>query len=806
MKKLSFLFALLCASVMAFAYTSAPDTWIGTTDATYASQFKWYTIDGVATPNDVVNIQKPGFASEIGIYVTFADAGFNAVYYNDVLKANNTHYKQDGAGIVFFLSALTEKTTQIILKNGETVRFGLTIYNDKGAEPIESEYCGYEGDETKSGDTYVTLTWETLANGNVEITMGTGTGATSCAFRNGGFEGGIDAFVVSTDDFETTTAASEYFTAEKVYSGNVFTLVKIADVPAGAKIKHVGGGSVNAFSWTVNGASAWGWPDFIYTYGGVCASSVFTDIKLSASATIAKVGDAVTLNVKAVDQNGLPMENIDIELSVSPEDAGAIVDDVFTFAKVCNATITATSGTISNEIILHGVPSDNLALNKTCKGGYYDNNPEEADTKVNDGNASTAWVTYANQPASVEWWYVDLGTKYNIAAINLIWAQNYSNNYILQVRDEAPEETDESNDEAWETIATVTTAEANSETFSSVVGAGRYLRFHSLSRPVNHECIRLRELQVYGTEWVDEGDTEKPVMESATLESKTWNSAVIAVEATDNKAVAKFHVVNADPAIDVKLIATDGKITVTGLTPATEYNFTITALDAALNESENNKSVEVTTDGHLFAPDAAATAPTVAAAQVKAIYSPTYEANCIFAEWGSGTTYTQDTYGKKFVMANGGYFGMEGFNFDCTDMEKLHYDIWIDIDATLRIVPILRHLVWNVEKQQDEYTNYTEYGETVNLVGQQWNSIDLVLADGNLASYTDWTETYQVKIDNAANLTIWVGNAYFYTTKSDPTAIDNTVEAVKAVKMIENGQLIIIKNGIRYNVAGQIVK
>ena len=34
------------------------------------------------------------------------------------------------------------------------------------------------------------------------------------------------------------------------------------------------------------------------------------------------------------------------------------------------------------------------------------------------------------------------------------------------------------------------------------------------------------------------------------------------------------------------------------------------------------------------------------------------------------------------------------------------------------------------------------------------------------------------------------------------TAIDNTVESVKAVKMFENGQLVIIKNGVKYNAQG----
>lgn len=47
---------------------------------------------------------------------------------------------------------------------------------------------------------------------------------------------------------------------------------------------------------------------------------------------------------------------------------------------------------------------------------------------------------------------------------------------------------------------------------------------------------------------------------------------------------------------------------------------------------------------------------------------------------------------------------------------------------------------------------------------------------------------------------------YFKDGAETPTAIDNVNADVKVRKVFENGQLIIIKNGIRYNVAGQVVK
>lgn len=48
---------------------------------------------------------------------------------------------------------------------------------------------------------------------------------------------------------------------------------------------------------------------------------------------------------------------------------------------------------------------------------------------------------------------------------------------------------------------------------------------------------------------------------------------------------------------------------------------------------------------------------------------------------------------------------------------------------------------------------------------------------------------------------------YFISaTEHTTTAIDNTVVSEKAIKMFENGQLIIIKNGVKYNAQGAVVR
>ena len=785
MKKLSFLFALLCASLMAFA--TAEDTWLEG-NATYANQFKWFAIDGVTAPMEVVNIQ-----SKDGFDVIFVNVG-QADFDRETGIIGCEAITDAGAGVWIKISSLTKKNNEIYFKNaGGDVLRGLIIYNDKGAEDLASEYCG---EIFQAGtNTEAAFTWETNAEGSVVITISETLGGADDAtyFRANGIN--ADKFTIGVDHDPITT----YFTHPGNIAGQstlTLTLTDPSNAPAiGTKIYVTS--QIIEYATSKDG-NAWPTLTFEYTYGSKCLIvPELTKIDLTAASPFAKVGEGVAITAKAKDQMNKTMD-VEINFTVTPADAGSLVEGVFTPAKKGTATITATSGLVSASIEIYALTDNtNLALNKDCEGGYYDNNPAEGFGKANDGDVSTAWVTYADQDVSKEWWYVDLGAKYTIEGIDVVWGEPSSTQYILQVRDDAPGDEDKADDDAWETISTQTGVSVNSEQFVSFAAvAGRYVRIHSLARSANF--LRLKEVRVFGTEWVDVDDTEKPVMVSAALDSKTWNSAVISVSATDNVAVAKYHVVDATNSIDTKCIPAEGKITVTGLTASTAYNLTVTALDAANNESENNILVEVTTDAHLFAPEVAATAPTLPAAQVKAIYSPTYEANCGFGEWGSGTQVEDTEFGKKYILTGTGYFGMVDFSFDCTQMEKLHYDIWIADDASLRIVPICRNA--------EDTGNEPEFGEAVDLVGQQWNSIDLTLAENQFANVTNWTNVYQVKIDNAANLTIWVGNAYFYTTQAMLTAVDNTEVSAKAIKVLENGQLIIIKNGVRYNVQGAKIK
>ncbi|MBQ4395372.1 MAG: fibronectin type III domain-containing protein [Paludibacteraceae bacterium] len=161
-------------------------------------------------------------------------------------------------------------TPLYVLMPGE-VNFGNVTLNWEDRTPITSEYCNYQGPETQQDNHYYAITWETDPSGNVVITIGNGTGAGACSFRNGGFEGGnngLNNFVVSDDNFATTTPATDYFTVTRPSDGDLqYVMTKIADLPANAKIKHL---SAGAIAWKEGGVDRWCFPEFIYTYGGTC--------------------------------------------------------------------------------------------------------------------------------------------------------------------------------------------------------------------------------------------------------------------------------------------------------------------------------------------------------------------------------------------------------------------------------------------------------------------------------------------------------------------------------------------------------
>lgn len=514
--------------------------------------------------------------------------------------------------------------------------------------------------------------------------------------------------------------------------------------------------------WSTKAATGWGMKMFEFeVYGTEWVSGDEEKPVMVSASLVSSTTTSAVIAVAATDNDEVARYHVvdgvnGIDANYTPSE-GKITINGLTHNTAYNFTITAKDASNNesenSKAVAVTTPFDgsiNLALNQPCEGGYYDGNPAEVAAKANDGDNGTAWVTYGDHAAALDWWIVDLGKVYDLSNITALWANDaYATAYMLQARVEEPAAADKADDAAWVTLENVSGVTAGEERSTDVSGVGRYVRFRATAKAGGF--FRLREFRVYGS-GVATVDTEAPVMTSASLVSSADTYAVIAVSATDNQGIANYHVVDAANSIDGHYAAEAGNITVTGLTGGTSYTLAISAVDFFGNESANSKSVAVTTTAHYTEPQEACTAPAWDASLVKAIYSPTYSADCNFANWGGCVAYTDDTYGKKYAMgADCWGFGLDGFTLNCLNMEKLHADIWIADDASLRLVPIYGGTGLDTDDT---------HGKMVTLHGQQWNSIDLSLANDfaglNLASI------FQFKIDNANGLTFWIGNLYFY--------------------------------------------
>ena len=274
-------------------------------------------------------------------------------------------------------------------------------------------------------------------------------------------------------------------------------------------------------------------------------------------------------------------------------------------------------------------------------------------------------------------------------------------------------------------------------------------------------------------------DNIKPVMTSASLASQTWNSAIINVAATDNKGVTAYRVKNADPAIDAEYVAEDGKITVTGLTANTAYSFTITAKDAAGNESANNAIVVFTTNSHDVVPTTAAPVPTWPENQVMSIYSNAYtfaptSLNSYNEGWYIPPTMVEENIGgDNYLRYHTNMTGIVGWQFgqiSVATMEYIHVDIWPSEDGTITMGPT------SADPTQVA-------GVTLNVVAGQWNSFDISIAELQAANASfDVAKVFQNQFTGySVQTTFSVDNVYFYRTTPPPADLAAPTDVVANV-------------------------
>ncbi len=273
-------------------------------------------------------------------------------------------------------------------------------------------------------------------------------------------------------------------------------------------------------------------------------------------------------------------------------------------------------------------------------------------------------------------------------------------------------------------------------------------------------------------------DNVKPEMGEASLASKTWNSAIINVAATDNKGVTAYYVVEKE----AEYVAAEGKITIEGLTANTNYTLHIKAKDAAGNISDNQAEVSFKTDAHSLVPTTAAPVPEWPENQVKSIYSDSYtfapaSLNSYNEYWWDAPTMTEEAISENHYLHYDLYRnGMIGAQFAETSMslmEKIHIDIWASAAGSIKFRPITN--------------GGPNTPKTLNLAAQQWNSFDIDLSE--YAGH-DWSKVFQFAIEGyqdggLVGEHISVDNIFFYRT-TPPPADETAPTDVIANKTEEN--------------------
>ncbi|MBO6074392.1 MAG: fibronectin type III domain-containing protein [Paludibacteraceae bacterium] len=277
---------------------------------------------------------------------------------------------------------------------------------------------------------------------------------------------------------------------------------------------------------------------------------------------------------------------------------------------------------------------------------------------------------------------------------------------------------------------------------------------------------------------IAEADEEAPVLAKAELKEVSDKWATISVEATDNESTAeeiRFIVKFAEES-QIVLAAEEGVLTLEGLTPSTAYSISVIARDKAGNVSEA-KAINFTTLEII---------PIVlnvdwAQAKYWADYSEPGAYNYDLSFWEGENYATFDVYAEKEAALSGEY-SVENERIGLGQYSKVIYN-----GATPKVVDAEIKLVY-VSRDENGLATYDA-------------SFEAFCEDGNLYKGAVQIMVYTYKGSGSSSTIVPMSGEV-----DTETGVENAVVAEKAAKRIENGQLIIRKNGKNFNAQGVEVR
>ena len=528
----------------------------GSGNAAYTDKIKVAAAEG----QTVVNLQKPGWAAEAGIYTHFP-AGIQSC------SMPEGTYKIDGAGICLYLTGFTAKETEVTIVDA-TKTYVFTVYYEDGQEGSVvmvpeiydvnfalasngSTVTASSGNADAAIDGNEGTRWESAQTDDETYTLDMGQLRVFNTVKIN-WEGAF------CSQFELTYS-TDGITYLPLYTENNLTsagwqTIEIEKTTA-RYIKYHGTKRATGY-----GQSFY---EFQVLLPGV---STLTTIDLKAGTNIAKVGgEGIALTTATKDQNSNPMSGIEITYEVTPAGAGSVVDGKYIPAQYGWATIVAKSGeVVSNSIQVFGLTGENLALNKPATAGANETPVAEA----NDASLSSFWSLGPNKNEDEMWWRVDLEDTYDISLVIIKWEGACPTEHAIQVSTDDANWTDAATLSGWPEIGTATDHKYQ---FYSINKAARYIRVKASALREKGWGMKIFDFQAFGTL---AATLTKTV--SASVNDATMGTATVKQDGVEVAEVATGSEVT------FSAVANDGYVFVEWSNGEKNATFT-TTVDAALN-------------------------------------------------------------------------------------------------------------------------------------------------------------------------------------------------------------------------------
>ncbi|MBP1617006.1 MAG: fibronectin type domain protein [Bacteroidetes bacterium] len=245
-------------------------------------------------------------------------------------------------------------------------------------------------------------------------------------------------------------------------------------------------------------------------------------------------------------------------------------------------------------------------------------------------------------------------------------------------------------------------------------------------------------------------DTTAPTGLTASSTAVTSNSVTLSLNATDDSGAVFYTITGGSETVTVGGASAATKlVTISGLTGATSYIFTVTPSDRA-----GNLGTASTVNATTISPIPASPTPTATAISVNSIYSDYYTAAVAVPSWDNwyncpigGVILADSGNALMFNVSTAGCGGTGGFsalNLTSLGMTSLHLDVYPTTATSIGVCLV-----------SGTASSYVSLGT---LTSNEWNSIDLPLST-NYSGYL--TAVTQVGFNSASTGIFYMDNLYF---------------------------------------------